>query len=367
MKVLITGANGFLGKNLQVRLQEKQIETVSFTRSSQLSDLPQVLKSIDFVFHFAGINRPNNDSEFQKGNQKFTQLLCDAIRVSGHKIPVLFSSTIQAESKSQYGLSKKAAESALISLERETGSPVYIYRLSNVFGKWSRPNYNSVVSTFCHNVANGLDIEIHNPNTQLRLIYIDDVIAEFLHQLLKRPLGLHRLEVKPSYEVTLSELAEQILRFKLSRDDLTIAAVGSGLVRGLYATYLSYLSPDQFSYPLMGHKDDRGQFVEIIKTKDSGQFSFFTAKPGVTRGKHFHHTKNEKFLVVRGAARFRFRNVLTNEVFEKLTNDVNLEVVESVPGWAHEISNVGDEEMIVFLWANEVFDHAASDTIPIEV
>lgn len=365
MKVLIIGSDGFLGRNLKVRLKEKNIETIDFTRCTPIEQLPEILTSVDFIFHLAGVNRPKDPDEFVKGNYKLTNLICDAVRRSGRKIPILFSSSVHAESKSEYGRSKLSAERLLTKFESDTASPVYMYRLANVFGKWSKPNYNSVVATFCYNIANDIDIEIHDPEARLQLVYIDDVISHFIEQLSKSPNGLHRLDVEPTYSLTIQTLAEMLFEFKVNRQNLIVDGVGKGLVRALYATYLSYLKPIQFSYELPEYKDQRGSFVELLKTGDSGQFSFFTAHPGITRGKHYHHTKNEKFLVVRGTAYFRFKNILTNEVFEKYTSDDKLEVVETVPGWAHEVTNVGKDEMLVFVWANEVFDRAMPDTIPI--
>jgi UDP-2-acetamido-2,6-beta-L-arabino-hexul-4-ose reductase len=367
MRGLITGANGFLGKNLQVHLREKEIETVSFTREMSEEQLPGCLKGVDFVFHLAGVNRPKDPGEFTAGNKELTTQLCDSIRASGRQIPVIYSSSIQAEADNPYGTSKKAAEQALVALERDTGSPVYIYRLPNVFGKWSRPNYNSAVATFCHNIANDLPIQINDPSVMVRLVYIDDVIADFLKLFLERPTGVLRLEIATVYTTSVGDLAEQIRAFKRSRESMVIEAVGGGLTRALYSTYLSFLRPEQFSYSLPLHKDSRGRFVEMLKTKDYGQFSFFTAHPGITRGGHYHHSKNEKFLVIQGKARFGFRHIVTGKTYELFTDCAKPEVIETMPGWAHDITNVGDNEMIVMLWANEIFDQQHPDTISHEV
>jgi len=367
MRVLITGVNGFLGKNLHAHLRERDIETIFFTREMSEKELTRCLDGVDFVFHLAGINRPNDVFEFEVGNKELTEKLCDAIRASGRQIPVIYTSSIQAEVDNPYGASKKAAEQALVTLERDVGSPVYIYRLPNVFGKWSRPNYNSVVATFCHNVANNLEIQISDPATIVRLVYIDDVIADFLKLLSDRPAGVLRPEIAINYTISLGHLAEQIRTFKECRELMCIEAVGVGLTRALYATYLSFLRPEQFSYSLPMHEDPRGRFVEVLKTKDSGQFSFFTAHPGITRGGHYHHSKNEKFLVIQGNARFSFRHIVTEETYELFTDGMNPEVVETVPGWAHDITNIGSNEMIVMLWANEIFDRQHPDTIPYKV
>jgi len=367
MRVLVTGANGFIGKNLIVHLQENGIEAVPFTRDMTQHDLAAALDGVDFVFHLAGVNRPKDTAEFAEGNTGLTEQLCDLIRASGRQIPVLYTSSIQAKADNPYGVSKLAAEEALVALERDTGSPVYLYRLPNVFGKWSRPNYNSAVATFCHNIANDLAIQINDPTAPVRLVYVDDVIKDFLRLLDDRRAGVVRPEVSPVYTITVGELADQIRAFKASRVSMVTEAVGTGLTRALYSTYLSFLRPEQFFYTVPVHADPRGRLVEMLKTKDSGQFSFFTAHPGITRGGHYHHTKSEKFLVIQGKARFGFRHIVTGDTYELFTDGEKPEVVETVPGWSHDITNVGSNEMIVMLWANEVFDRQNPDTITYKV
>ena len=367
MRVLVTGANGFICKNLLVHLHEQGIESVLFTRGMALSDLATVLGGVDFVFHLAGVNRPKDVSEFSENNTGLTEQLCNLIRASGRQIPVLFTSSIQACTGSPYGISKIAAEDALVALERDTGSPVYLYRLPNVFGKWSKPNYNSAVATFCHNIVNELPIQINDSLSIVHLVYIDDVVKDFLRLLQEQPVGVVRPEVFPVYTITVGELANQIKLFKAFRESMLTEAVGVGLTRALHSTYLSFLRPEQFSYTLTAHADVRGRFVEMLKTKDSGQFSYFTAHPGVTPGGHYHHTKNEKFLVVQGKARFGFRHIVTGETYEKFAEGEKPEIVETVPGWSHDITNVGDNEMIVLLWANEMFDRQNPDTIAYKV
>jgi UDP-2-acetamido-2,6-beta-L-arabino-hexul-4-ose reductase len=363
VSVLVTGANGFVGMNLVVHLRENGIEPVLFTRGMNLSDLKTALINSEFIFHLAGANRPIDVSDFSEDNSVLTRKLCDLVYESGRSIPVLYTSSTQAELNNPYGESKLAAESSLINLEKSTGSPVYLYRLSNIFGKWSKPNYNSVVATFCHNVVKSLPIQINDPTAQLYLTYIDDVVADFLRLMKERPSGVMWPKVYPIYTITVGQLADQIMAFKTSRETATVEAVGVGLTRALYATYLSFQRPEQFSYPLSVHADSRGRFVEILKTKDSGQFSFFTAPPGITRGGHYHHSKNEKFLVMQGKAKFRFRHLITGEIFELYTDGGKPEIVETVPGWSHDIMNIGDTEMIVMLWANEIFDRERPDTM----
>jgi UDP-2-acetamido-2,6-beta-L-arabino-hexul-4-ose reductase len=362
MRVLVTGANGFVGKNLMVHLREQSdIELSVFLRTDPAEQLFARVAEADFIFHLAGINRPKDEQEFAVGNFDLTQQLCEAIGKSKRSIPVVYTSSIQARQENPYGVSKRKAEEALLELTKISGSPAYIYRLPNLFGKWCRPNYNSVVATFCHNIANDLPIKINDPNAMLELAYIDDVIQDFLSVMREQPAGGHR-EIKPVYPISLGSLAAELNRFKESRNTLVTEKVGSGLTRALYSTYLSYLTPGQFSYPLTKHEDARGVFVEMLKTSDSGQFSYFTAHPGVTRGGHYHHTKNEKFLVTRGAARFRFRHIETGETYEYCVDASRPEIVETIPGWSHDITNIGDDEMIVLLWANEIFDRSHPDT-----
>lgn len=363
MKVLVTGADGFIGKNLCIALSEREeCEILRITRANSSEDLRASAEQADAVIHLAGVNRPKEPSEFAVGNADFTRTLCDALYQTGRPIPVAFASSIQAELDNPYGQSKRQAESHLRQYGERTGAPVALYRLANVFGKWSRPNYNSAVATFCHNIARGLPIRIDDPNSRVRLVYVDDVIAEFLRFLDEPGQNIRFAEAGPVYQTTVGELAKQIEAFKDVRQSLVTERVGTGLVRALYATYMSFLPPEDFSYGVPQHGDARGVFVEMLKTQDSGQFSFFTAHPGITRGGHYHHTKTEKFLVIKGHARYRFRHILTNETFELESHGGQPLIVETIPGWAHDITNIGDDELVVMLWANEIFDRQRPDT-----
>lgn len=366
MKVLITGANGFLGKNLQLHLAErKHVEVLSYTRDSEASRLPDLLRDVDFVFHLAGVNRTKDPQEFVIGNADLVQSLCNAIAQTGREMSVIYASSIQASRDNPYGLSKRAAENALFDLQRELGIPVHVFRLPNVFGKWCRPNYNSVVATFCHNIARGAEIQIDDSTAALTLVHVDDVVGRFIELMdgADPRLDAEGFEmVGPQYTTTVGELADLIKAFKSSRSTLMTGRVGAGFVRALYSTYVSYLPREQFAYAVPRHGDPRGVFVEMLKTPDCGQFSYFTAHPGITRGGHYHHSKTEKFLVIKGQARFRFRNMATGETHELVVSGDNSEIVETVPGWTHDITNIGPEEMIVMLWANEVFDRGKPDT-----
>ena len=369
MKVLVTGSEGFIGKNLVVRLKELDgFEVITFSRNDSDNSLKDKVSISDAVIHLAGENRPKLDKSFKEGNIDLTDRLCIAISQKKTKVPVIFTSSTQAKIENIYGNTKLAAENIVEKLSLDHGNPVFIYRLPGVFGKWCKPNYNSVVATFCNNIANDLPIKITDSSHLLRLVYIDDVISAFIEVLTgKSSYTIHRNEVSPEYNILLGDLFSTINEFKKSRSTLISAKVGSGLLRALYATYISYLPKESFMYPLVSNEDERGVFVEMLKTQDSGQFSFFTAHPGITRGGHYHHTKSEKFLVVKGKADFGFRHIISDETYRIQTSDESPCIVETIPGWTHDITNIGDEEMIVMLWANEIFDQDKPDTIASQV
>jgi len=370
LKILVTGADGFIGKNLQLLLAErKDVQVVCFTRGDEVAQLPVLLQDVDFVFHLAGVNRPQDPQEFTTGNVGLTLALCQAVGAvavaTGKKVPVVYTSSTQAARDNVYGASKLGGENVLFALQREHGVPVHVFRLPNVFGKWCKPNYNSAVATFCHNIARGLPIQVNDSAAPVTLVYVDDVIERFV-QLLEGADAAADADgfatVAPQYTTTVGELARQIQAFKDSRHTLMTERVGSGLVRALYATYVSYLPVELFAYTVPQYADPRGVFAEMLKTPDCGQFSFFTAHPGITRGGHYHHSKTEKFLVIKGRARFKFRHMQTGQTHELVTSGDKAEVVETVPGWTHDITNIGTDEMVVMLWANEVFDRARPDT-----
>lgn len=368
MKILVTGADGFIGKNLVAHLRERSdIEVLRFVRGEDIDALVSKVAVADFIFHLAGINRPKVDEEFVEGNCEFTRSLCDAVRRSGRRIPIVYSSSVQAERDNAYGRSKRMAEDVLREFSAATDIETYIYRLPNVFGKWCRPNYNSVVATFCHNIAHDLPIQINDPAVEVGLVYVDHVVTEFIQVMEQRRAPARWEQVNPVYRITIGELAELLYSFRASRANLITERVGAGLTRALYSTYISYFKPEQFSYPLTKHEDARGVFVEMLKTRDSGQFSYFTAHPGITRGGHYHHTKTEKFLVIRGRARFCFRHIETGETHEHIVSAQTPEIVETIPGWSHDITNIGDDEMVVMLWANEIFDRRHPDTVAYKV
>lgn len=368
MKIVVTGSDGFIARNIRVRLRELGYQdTHCVSRHTSEEQLANALDGAQFVFHLAGVNRVKEERDFDQGNAAFTRKLCARLSRSARPPAVAYASSTQAALENAYGRSKRDAETALFEYAARTGASVYVFRLTNVFGKWARPFYNSAVATFCHQAAVGLPFTIHDPNSPLRLLYIDDVSAAFVRLLEARDDVSGFMDVEPVYETSVGEVARLLQGFVDSRTSLVTSRVGVGFVRALYATYISYLPPASFSYVTPMHCDPRGEFVEMLKTPDCGQFSYFTALPGVTRGEHYHHSKTEKFLVIRGVARFAFRQIATGEKHELTVRGGEGRIVETIPGWAHNISNVGEEELVVMLWANEIFDRERPDTIAMQV
>lgn len=371
MNILITGARGFMGKNLRSALTGR----CGDAHRLMLLDMPHTEEELlaaaaeaDFVFHLAGVNRPTDPADFQKGNADFTRQLLTLLKERGKRPPVLLSSSIQAALENPYGQSKLSAEQAVADYGRETGAAVYLYRLPNVFGKWSRPNYNSAVATFCHNVARGLPITVNDPSVTLRLVYIDDVVEEFLRAMEGQP---HRegewCAVQPVHEVNLGHMAELIQSFPGLRDSLTAPDQSDPLVKKLYATYLSFLPPEDFSRPTVTHADQRGSFTELLHMGSRGQVSLNVSKPHITKGDHWHQTKHEKFIVLQGEGVIRFRKVGDSTVIAYKVSGENLTVVDIPTGYTHSIENTGDTDMLTLMWANEVFDPAHPDTLRLPV
>ncbi|WP_053368317.1 capsular polysaccharide biosynthesis protein CapF [Bacillus sp. FJAT-27245] len=370
MKILVTGSNGFVGKNLVAELKNKGYNDLfEFTRETDPLLLETYAKECDFVFHLAGVNRPKNEDEFIKGNLGFTTQLLDLLKKHNNKAPVLITSSIQATMDNPYGRSKKAVEDLLFNYSYETDNKVYVYRLPNLFGKWSRPNYNTVVATFCHNIARGLDIQISNPDAELTLCYIDDVLEEFMSALEGNPTMQEDdfCIVPITHTIKLGELAKLIMGFKESRTSLYIPNMQDPLTKKLYSTYLSFLPENQFSYDLKMNCDHRGSFTEFIRTADRGQVSINVSKPGITKGNHWHHTKNEKFLVVSGEGLIRFKKIDSDEIIEYRVSGEKLQVVDIPTGYTHSIVNIGVSDLVTVMWANECFDPTKPDTYFVEV
>lgn len=369
MKILVTGSKGFIGKNLIAELNNLGYTDIfHFNKETEWNLLKKYTNECDFVFHLAGINRPEKEEEFMEGNADFTSQLLELLKKSNNKAPVLITSSIQAEQENPYGKSKRAGEELVFNYEKETGAKIYVYRLPNVFGKWSKPNYNTVVATYCYNVARNMDIQINNPDAQLTLCYIDDVIKEFASILNNQRSNEEEIrKITKEYSITLGDLAETIESFKKSRDDLIVPNMENELTKKLYSTYLSFLPEDDFSYNLKMNIDQRGSFTEFIKTPDRGQVSINISKPGITKGNHWHHTKNEKFLVVSGKGQIRFRKVGSDEVIEYNVTGEKLEVVDIPTGYTHSIVNTGETDLVTVMWANELFDQDNPDTYYVEV
>lgn len=369
MNILITGAKGFVGKNLVAELRRKRSDCIfEYDIDTQPHLLELYCKEADFVFHLAGVNRPKDQSEYMKGNFGFTTVLLGALKKFNNRCPVMLSSSIQAKLTNPYGISKKAGEDLLFEYSAETCANVLVYRFPNIFGKWCRPNYNSAVATFCHNIANGLPIEIHDPETLMDLVYIGDVIDELILALDGRCNKRGDFcEVPVFYSIKLGEIVKLLYSFKESRGNLQVPDLSDGLTKKLYSTFLSYLPGDQFSYPLTMRVDQRGSFAEFLKTPDRGQVSVNISRPGIIKGNHWHTTKQEKFLVVSGKGVIRFRKIDVVEILEYYVSGDQLEVVDIPPGYTHHIENLGGVDMVTIIWASELYDPERPDTIYLEV
>lgn len=369
MKVLITGSSGFVGRNLIATLQTMpNIEIYQFDQENTDIELRQFTKDCQFVFHLAGVNRPEHVEEFTKGNVTLTEKLCTMLAENNNKAPIVMTSSIQAELENDYGQSKRQGEQALFQHGKTNKSEIYVYRLANLFGKWSRPNYNTVIATWCYNIANDIAIEISNPNYEIEFCYIDDVVNEFLNALMGNPTKSGEYcAVNTTHKVRLGYLAELLYSFKESRNNLALPKTGDAFIEKLYATYLSFLPKTDFGYLLKMNVDHRGSFTEFVKTADYGQVSVNISKPGITKGNHWHHTKNEKFLVVSGTGVIRFRNVFSEDVIEYFVSGEKLEVIDIPTGYTHNIENVGTDDMVTVMWASEAFDPEHPDTYFVEV
>ena len=377
MNILVTGANGFVGRNLVSQLENiasgkarnyaiagEELHVLCYDVDSDPAALEEYCRRADFVFNLAGVNRPEDPSEFMKGNFGFASLLLDTLKKCGNSCPVMISSSTQAALDNPYGESKRAGEELLFEYGRETGAKVLVYRFPNVFGKWCRPNYNSAVATFCNNIAHGLPIRVNDPSVVMHLVYIDDVVDELIGALSGDE---HRAgafcEVPVVHEITLGGIVDLLYSFRDMQQDLEVPDFGDAFTKKLYSTYLSYLPKEKFCYPLKMNVDNRGSFTEIIRTPDRGQFSVNISKPGITKGEHWHHTKNEKFVVVSGHGLVQLRKIGTDEVINFEVSGEKMEVVEMIPGYTHNIINLSDtEDLVTFMWANEAFNPERPDT-----
>ena len=396
MKVLVTGAKGFVGRNLCLTLEQMpEVEVLKYDLGDE-AKLDEYTATCDFVMHLAGVNRPKDPAEFKTGNTVFTEDILEKLAARQNPPPVLLSSSIQAALDNDYGKSKLAAENAVRAYGEKTGAPVFIYRLANVFGKWCRPNYNSAVATWVYNIARDLPIMVRDPAATVTLVYIDDVVRSFISHVervdrvdgsgindrvdrVEREANdstrstcstrLNYLSVEPSYTMTLGEIVDLIKSFHDEPKNLMVPDQADGFAKKLYATYLAALPEDRFSYPLTMHCDNRGSFTEALHSAERGQVSVNVSKPGIVKGQHWHHTKHEKFLVVsgRGEINFRVADDPNGKIISYKVSGDRLEVVRIPPGYTHNIVNVGDTDMVTLMWANEVFDPAYPDAFRLEV
>lgn len=371
--ILITGAGGFVGRNLVATLHAMGCkDLLLFEKDDTVETLADYCRRAAFVVHLAGINRPKDPSEFYSGNAGLTDTMLRLLAEAGNQAPVLVTSSIQAALDNDYGKSKKQAEDAIFAHGQATGAPVYVFRMEGVFGKWCRPNYNSVVATFCHNIARGLPIEVRDPAYELPLVYIDDVVSCILDAMQEGKVQRDAegyCRIHPVHRVTLGRLAELIEGFAQARKgSLAVPCVApDSFEKKLYSTFLSYLPTDQFAYDLTMHCDDRGSFTEALRTPERGQVSVNISRPGIVKGNHWHHTKNEKFLVVQGEGLIRFRRIDSDEVITYHVSGKKLQVVDIPCGYTHNIENVGSEDMVTVMWANECFDPDHPDTFYLPV
>lgn len=368
--ILVTGSNGFIGKNLCTALRRQgDTDVLEYGRLHSVDTLPSLVSRADIVFHLAGVNRPSDETEFTTGNVDLTRRLCRHLSATGRRIPVVFSSSRQADLDNSYGRSKRQAEDALLEYHDRTGAPVYIYRLPNVFGKWSRPRYNTVVATFCHNIGRGLPVEVHDRQNVLELGYIDDVVATFV-DIARRPAhdpGRTRYEFTPVHSITVGALHDVIVSFHDGRRQSLIPDLSDPLTKYLYSTYVSFLDANGLACPADVKRDDRGWLFELVKSPRAGQVFVSRTKPGVTRGNHYHDTKIEKFCVIQGEGVIRFRHVLGDDVIEYPVSDQAIAIVDIPPGHTHSIENTGTRDMITLFWANEIFDPQRPDTYFVKV
>ncbi|MEG2021510.1 MAG: NAD-dependent epimerase/dehydratase family protein [Oscillospiraceae bacterium] len=369
--ILITGAGGFIGKNLRCRLEnEGYTDIMCFDVDTPKSELSNYAKRAAFVFHLAGVNRPVNKEDFYTGNRGLTEELLAILQEAQNKAPILITSSVQAELDNDYGISKKQAEEAVAKHTDINNSQAFIYRLPGVFGKWCRPFYNNVVATFCYNAARGEPLSVRDAEYSFPLVYIDDVVNSFLQAVEGRLAPSEKgsfITPQPVYNISLGHLASLLTGFHSGRTDLSVPNMGDGLTSKLYSTYLSYLPQDNFAYKLDMHKDERGSFTEFLRTANAGQVSVNISKPGIVKGQHWHDSKNEKFLVVKGEGVIRFRKIGEDAVQEYRVTGSELTVVDIPTGYTHNIENTGTEEMITVMWANEPFNKDKPDTYFLKV
>jgi len=389
-KILVTGSNGFVGKNIVVALNEiKKYEVITIDRQNSEEELKQATLNADFIVHLAGVNRPKETSEFYEGNGRLTEKIVSFLKNENKNTPILITSSTHAEIDNDYGKSKKQSEDALIKYSDECNAKVYIFRLPNLFGKWCKPNYNSAVTTFCYNIAHDLDVWVNDPSIELSLVYIDDVVESIVECIeywnminlneINEEVALtttgsncvqidkYYYEVTTVYKRTLGNIVDSLKMFRNMRKSLLIPDLSDGFNKALYSTYLTYLEEDDFSYFLDKKEDNRGWLAELVKSEQFGQMFVSKTHPGITRGNHWHHTKTEKFIVIQGQANIRFRKIDEDKVIEYIVDGEKPQVLDIPPGYTHSIENIGQDEVITLFWSNEMFNPEKPDTYFLEV
>lgn len=389
-KILVTGSNGFVGKNIVVALNEiKKYEVLTIDRQNSEEELKQATLNADFIVHLAGVNRPKETSEFYEGNGGLTEKIVSFLKDENKNTPILITSSTHAEIDNDYGKSKKQSEDALIKYSDECNAKVYIFRLPNLFGKWCKPNYNSAVTTFCYNIAHDLDVWVNDPSIELSLVYIDDVVESIVECIEEwNMINLNEIneevaltttesncvqidkyyyEVTTVYKSTLGNIVDSLKMFRNMRKSLLIPDLSDGFNKALYSTYLTYLEKDDFSYFLDKKEDNRGWLAELVKSEQFGQMFVSKTHPGITRGNHWHHTKTEKFIVIQGQANIRFRKIDEDKVIEYIVDGEKPQVLDIPPGYTHSIENIGQDEVITLFWSNEMFNPEKPDTYFLEV
>lgn len=368
MKILITGSDGFIGKNLRAEMKNRNYKNVFLcNRQTKREQLVEYLKNSDIIVHLAGVNRPEKTEQFNLDNVQFTEFIVDELKKCKSKAKIIFASSIQAELDNLYGRSKRESEKCLMSYSKDMDVPIKIMRYPNIFGKWCKPNYNSVVATFCYNIARDLPIKISDEKRNLKLVYIDDVVDKIIYDIENNIWDELFEDINPVYNISIGSLANLIYKIKNEKTELSVPNLSNGLEKKIYSTYLSYLPLDSFSYNLKMNVDERGSFTELIRSNFAGQVSVNITKPGITKGKHWHHTKTERFIVVKGEALIKFKNIMTNETVNYEVNDKRLEVVNIPPGYVHSITNIGKDNLITVMWANEIFNKEKPDTFAEEI
>lgn len=363
--ILVTGSAGFIGRNLCLALRRTgRFQVLEFEVPQSVAELQQLAARAEAIIHLAGVNRPQQESEFAAGNTDLTRQLCAGLVAAGRSVPLILSSSIQAELDNPYGRSKLAAEEIVLDYHARTGAPVCIYRFPNVFGKWSRPHYNTVVATFCHNLSRGLPVQVSNPAHVLRFVYIDDLVrafVDYVSQAAPDPARTH-YEIAAVYTITLGELHDLLVSFQAGRKQSLLPDLANPLVKYLYSTFVSFLDPQDLAYPVDLKTDDRGWLFELVKSRAAGQIFVSRTRPGITRGNHYHDTKIEKFCVIQGQGIIRFRHVFSPEILAYPVDDQAIRIVDIPPGYTHSIENTGRGDLITLFWANEIFDPQRPDT-----